>query len=174
MKALFDLIKRELETKELLNIAVTTWEEITSEYRKFAVNCSESINRENCGERLKDYKKAFKELFKFRVYKAMVNEEIPQESVDAKIIELITKIVSDYVDALDEVIADENGKVYVIVKRKIEVNGMLLNPHELALVDLSEAVALSAFGYVELLRLPSEISEKYGWVKKERLAELGE
>ena len=172
MKSLFDLIKRELETAELLNVAITTWEEVVSEYRKFAVMCSEAINRENCGERLKEYKRMFKELFKFRLYKAMTREEVPQDSVDAKLIELILKVISEYVDALDEVIADENGKVYVIVKKRVEIGGMLLYPNELTLTNLTEAIALSAFGYVELLRLPSETSEKYGWMKKEKLTQM--
>ncbi|ALU12597.1 hypothetical protein EYM_05580 [Ignicoccus islandicus DSM 13165] len=172
MKSLFDLLKRELDTNDLLNVSATTWEELISEYRKFAVMCSESTNRENCGERLREYKRMFKNLFKFRIYKAMIGEEVPNDSVDSNLIELILRIISDYVDALDEVIADENGKVYVIVKRKIEINGMLLHPNELTLANLSEAVALSAFGYVELLRLPSETSDKYEWMKKEKLSSL--
>jgi len=34
-------------------------------------------------------------------------------------------------------------------------------------MSLMEAVALSAFGYVELLKLPVEGSEKFSWITSE-------
>ncbi len=169
MDPLFDAIKRELETEGLVTLSATQWEEIVKAYRKFASMCAESINREACAKRLMEYKDMFKKLFKYRIYKVLKFESVPEDSMDSKLLALILALVKDYVDSLDEVVADEKGRVYVIVKRRLEVGKAIAYPNELLLMDLMEAIALSAFGYVELLRLPSEVSESYSWMKSERV-----
>ncbi|NPA85298.1 MAG: hypothetical protein GXO07_04755 [Crenarchaeota archaeon] len=139
------------------------------EYRTFAINCSEATNRESCDKRLKDYKEAFKDLVKLRVYKVLKDEVLPEEAVDKRFLTLVIRLVNDFVSSLDEVVADEKGRVFVIVKRRIELGRAIAEPEELVMMDLMEAVALSAFGYVELLRLPVEASERYSWITAERI-----
>ncbi|UXD22219.1 hypothetical protein IPA_02675 [Ignicoccus pacificus DSM 13166] len=169
MDALFDAIRRELEIGDLVSLSASQWEEIVSSYRKFATRCSESTLRDACIRRLERYKDLFKQLFKLRVYKALDREGVSEDSIDSPLLRLILKLVEDYVSTLDEVIADERGKVYAIIKRRIQVGKVVLEPGELVLMDLMEAIALSSFGYVELLRLPSETSKGYSWMRAERV-----
>ena len=169
MDPLFDALRKELETEGLTVFSASQWEEIISAYRKFASLCAESTNREACSERLRHYKELFKKLFKFRIYKALRQESVPEDSMDSGLLNLIMSLVRDFIDSLDEVVADEKGRVYVIVKRRLEVGNVIVNPNEVILMDLMEAIALSAFGYVELLRIPTESSERYSWMRSERV-----
>ncbi|HIH90557.1 hypothetical protein [Ignicoccus hospitalis] len=167
MRTLFDLLRRELSTESLISIASTEWEEAVAEFRKFAMNCSESTNREACDERLKDYKETFKDLIKLRIYKMLKTEEVPETSVDEPFLRLVLKLITDFTSSLDEVVADERGRVFVIVRKRLDVGGVIAEPNELVMMSLMEAVALSAFGYVELLKLPVEGSEKFSWITSE-------
>ena len=137
------------------------------EFRKFAMNCSESTNREICDERLKDYKETFKDFVKIRIYKVLKDEAVPESSLDTPFLLLILKLMNDFVSSLDEVVADEKGRVFAVVKKRIDVGGVIAEPNELVVMNLMEAIALSAFGYVELLRLPVEGSERYSWLSTE-------
>ena len=131
------------------------------------MNCSESTNREICDERLKDYKETFKDFVKMRIYKVLKDESVPESSLDTPFLLLILRLMRDFVSSLDEVVADERGRVFVVVKKRIDVGGMIAEPNELVVMNLMEAIALSAFGYVELLRLPVEGSERYSWLSTE-------
>jgi len=169
LRTFFDLLRRELETEGLISISAPEWEDMIKEYRTFAINCSESTNRETCDKRLNDYKESFRDLVRLRVYKALKSGEVPQDAVDKAFLELILRLVEDFVSSLDEVVADEKGKVFVVVKRRLEVGNVIVEPNELVMMDLMEAVALSAFGYVELLTLPVEGSEKFSWITAEKV-----
>jgi len=171
LKSLFDALRRELETESIIPLSYNDWEEITREIRKFAMHCSEAINREACDARLEVYKKLFKDLIKYRVYKAIKYEGVPEESVDSPFLKVIVNLIDSMVKTLDEVIADERGNVLVIVKRKIEVKGVVVEPGEAVLMNFIEAVTLDAFGYVEMLRIPVEGSKEYQWFKTSRLRE---
>jgi hypothetical protein len=118
---------------------------------------------------LNDYKETFRDLVRLRVYKAIKTGSLPEDSLDKPFLSLILRLIDDFVSSLDEVISDERGKVFVIAKRKIEFDKTIVEPNELIMMNLMEAVALSAFGYVELLRLPVEASERFSWITAEKV-----
>jgi len=169
LEPLFDALRKELESEGLTVLSASQWGEIVSAYRKFASLCAESVNREVCAERLRRYKELFKNFFKFRLYKVLKYENVPEDTMDRKLLYLVISLIKDFIDSLDEVIADEKGRVYVIVKKRLEVGKVIVNPNEVIMMELMEAIALSAFGYVELLRIPSEGSKEYSWIRSERV-----
>ncbi len=172
MKSLFDVLKRELETETLISLSYNEWEEISREIRNFAMQCSESVNREACDKRLEVYKDLFKDFIKYRLYKSLKYENVPEDSIDAPFLKVIVNLVESMAKTLDEVIADEKGNVLVVVKKRIEIKGVVVNPGEAVLMNFIEAVTLNALGYVDMLRIPVEGAKEYEWFKTSHLRAL--
>ncbi len=169
---MFDALRRELETESLISLSYNDWEEISREIRNFAMQCSESINREACDRRLEGYKELFRDLIRYRLYKSLKIGSVPEDSIDSPFLKVIVNLVESMVKTLDEVIADEKGNVLVVVRKRIEIKGVVTKPGEAILLNFIEAVILDALGYVEMLRIPVEGAKEYEWFKTSRLREL--